>query len=62
MSNVIDLPTRKHIYELDYCAGCGDLITGVYTELGLPSGDGQQLKHIALCSECSSVSKKEGVI
>lgn len=62
MSKVIELQPRKHIYELDHCSGCGGVVVGDYLELGLPSLDNKQIKHIALCSSCSGVAKKEGVI
>lgn len=56
------LDNRKHIYETDHCSGCGELITGEYIELGLPSSDCKEIKHIALCSECSDEAISEGAI
>ena len=62
MAKIFELEPKKHSYELDQCAGCGDVIKGDYTEIGLPSGDGNEIKHIALCTFCSGVAVKEGVI
>ena len=62
MSKVIDLQPRKHIYMLDHCAGCGTTSLDVYTEIGLPSPDNKEIKHIALCGRCSGVAKEKGVI
>ena len=62
MGKVIALQPRKHVYELEYCAGCGQKIEDHYTEIGLPSGDNRTITHIALCSDCTAVAKSEGVI
>ena len=62
MKKVVELQPRKHVYEVDRCAGCSEVIQGDYTELGLPSGDGKTVKHIALCEACSGAARKEGVI
>ena len=52
MGTVIALQPKKHIYELEQCAGCGKTIKEHYTELGLPSGDNRAVTHIALCNGC----------
>ena len=52
MGKVVELKPRKHIYELEQCAGCGKEIKEHYTELGLPSGDNKTVTHIALCNGC----------
>lgn len=62
MAKLVELQPRKHVYDIDQCAGCGDVIEGDYTELGLPSADGKEIKHIALCVSCSGVAAKEGAI
>ena len=60
MGSVVELQPKKHVYEIDHCAGCGDVVAGEYTELGLPSGDGNEIKHIALCDGCSGEARKVG--
>lgn len=62
MQKVVNLDPKKHIYELDNCSGCSAVIEGDYMEIGLPSYDGKEVKHIALCGSCSSLAKGEGVI
>lgn len=62
MAKVFELQLKKHFYELDKCAGCNDVIEGDYTEIGLSSCDGKEIKHIALCVSCSGVAVKEGAI
>jgi len=62
MGKIIKLESRKHIYDIDNCAGCGNAITGEYKEIGLPSPDNKEVRHIALCNKCSKVAKKEGVL
>lgn len=62
MSKVIELEPIKHVYEIDQCAGCRVVIDDEYTEIGLPSGDGKIVKHIALCSKCTRSAEKAGVI
>ena len=62
MGKVIALQPKKHIYELEQCAGCGKAIEEHYTEIGLPSGDNSKIVHIALCSKCTKIAKGEGVI
>lgn len=63
MSNkVIKLDTVQHTYEIEECAGCHKLIIGEYTEIGLPSGNGLEIKYIALCDSCSSVAENEGIL
>lgn len=60
--NVITIDSRRHIYELTHCSGCNVPVGNEYVEIGLPSVDGSQIKHIALCNECSGVAELEGVI
>lgn len=64
MDRIIDVQRngREHIYDIDNCAGCGEVIEGIYEELGLPSGDNKSVTHIALCEQCSGIAKSEGVI
>lgn len=64
MSTLIFIPlvTRKHIYKLTVCSGCEELITGSYKEIGLPSSDGQNITHIALCSNCSDIANQIGLL
>lgn len=60
-NKVIKLDTIQHKYELENCAGCHKPITGEYEEIGLPSGDGKEMKHIALCERCFKVAESHGV-
>lgn len=62
MAKVVLFEPRKHVYELENCAGCGKKIEGDFTELGLPSPDNKILTHIALCTKCTAIAKSEGVI
>lgn len=63
MSNkVVKLDTVQHKYEIEECAGCHKPITGEYTEIGLPSANGLEIKHIALCDSCSNVAENEGIL
>lgn len=62
MEKVVALKPKKHVYELENCAGCGKTIGDHYTEIGLPSGDNKTVTHIALCSKCTAIAKGEGVI
>jgi len=62
MKKVTQLNAQQHVYEVENCAGCGKEITGDYTELGLPSMDDTEIKHIALCKSCTKIAKDEGVI
>ena len=62
MAKVVLFEPRKHVYELENCAGCGKKIEGDFTELGLPSPDNKVMTHIALCSKCTAIAKSEGVI
>lgn len=62
MINIKELRPRQHIYEVEHCSGCGETIAGDYTEIGLPSADNSEVKHIALCPNCHDVAEKEAVI
>lgn len=61
MAKLVKLDIRKHVYDIDNCAGCGDTIVGYYREIGLPSPDNKVVRHIALCNGCSKIVNKEGV-
>ena len=52
MAKVVLFEPRKHVYELENCAGCGKKVEEHYTELGLPSADNKTVTHIALCDNC----------
>lgn len=60
MQKVIELKPKKHIYKLDYCSGCSDVIGSEYTEVCLPGSD--DITHIALCKSCGDEAKREGII
>lgn len=62
MAKVLEFRPKKHVYELSRCAGCGKEIRGNYTELGLHSGQGDVVTHIALCFVCAKSAEKVGVI
>ncbi|MFB4473732.1 hypothetical protein ACDI16_12480 [Oceanobacillus caeni] len=62
MPEVLEFKPIKHVYNTDHCSGCQREIVGSYTELGLPSGDGKRMEHIALCKRCATTAQKQGVI
>lgn len=62
MGNVKKLNTPQHKYNTKKCAGCDKLISEEYTEIGLPSPDGMEVEHIALCEVCADEARKEGII
>lgn len=60
-NKVVDLYTTHHNYDIEECAGCGELIKGEYIDIGLPSADGSRVEHIALCDPCGEVAEGAGV-
>ena len=62
MSNVIKLKPRQHIYDTDYCSGCGVVIDGEYCEIGLSNPEDTEVRHIALCAGCERVARQYGVL
>lgn len=59
---VVKLDTVQHKYDIEECAGCEEKITGKFHEIGLPSVDGSEVKHIALCNKCYQSALDHGVI
>jgi len=64
MGNVINLDIKEHAYEVGECAGCQKVIHegGPFTKIGLPVGDTNKEKIIALCDECTKKSEQLGII
>lgn len=60
-NKIIKLDTVQHKYDLEHCAGCNNLITDEFHEIGLPSPDGSEINHIALCNSCYEEAEKEGI-
>lgn len=60
-NKVTKLDTVQHKYDLKQCAGCNADITDEFHEIGLPSPDGSEMNHIALCKGCSKEAEKEGI-
>lgn len=61
MGNVVSMKPREHVYKLDQCSGCNEVITNEYVEISLYSDDKQLVNHIALCNECNEVAESVGV-
>ena len=47
---------KKHIYELDHCAGCNRTIADDEGYFELELDEGQLIRHIALCQDCDDES------
>lgn len=59
MSKVIKLKPKKHIYNLDNCAGCNVKLNDIelYYEGQISKQENRVIEHIGLCPSCNKTAK-----